>query len=69
MDESVCLLIKLYLIKLFDISLQWRYNERNSVSNHRRLDFLHVRCIHQWPVNFPHKVPEARNGGSQDMNE
>ena len=53
-------------------SSQWRHNERDSVSNHLRLDCLSgtdqrnhqssaslafVRGIHRWPVNSPHKGP------------
>ena len=49
-------------------SLQWRHNERDGVSNHRRLDGLLnsmvcsaslacVRGIHRSPVNSPHKGP------------
>ena len=56
--------------------LQWRHNEENGVSNHRRLDWLlnrlskkthqssaslaFVRGIHRWPVNYPHKGPVTR---------
>ena len=54
--------------------IQWRHNERDGVSNHRRLDcsgshqikhqisasLAFVRGIHRWPVNSPHKGPVTR---------
>ena len=61
----------LYILK----TLQWRHNERDGVSNHRRLDCLHNRLfsrrsketskfrvtgIHRWPVDSPHKGPVTR---------
>ena len=49
-------------------TLQWRQNERNGVSNHRRIRCLHqsfaslafVCGIHRWPVNSPHKRSVTR---------
>ena len=42
------------------ISLQWRYNERDGVSNHQPHDWLLNRFIHRWPVKSPHKGPVTR---------
>ena len=50
-------------------TLQWRHNENDGVSNHRRLDCLlnrllrslaFVRGIHRWSVNSLHKGPVTR---------
>ena len=54
-------------------SLQWRHDECDGVSNHRRLDCLlsqrkhqssaslaFVRGIHWWPLDSPHKGPVTR---------
>ena len=50
-------------------ALQWRHNECDSVSNHRRLDCLPNRLFrrrskktsnHRWPVDCPHKGPLTR---------
>ena len=57
------------------ISLQWRHNERDGISNHHPQPFIQgadqrkhqssmslafVRGIHRWPVNSPHKGPVTR---------
>ena len=41
------------------MALQWRHNEGDGVSNHRRLDCLHNRLlsIKVPPVDSPHKGP------------
>ena len=56
----------------FSISLQWRHNEHDGVSNHQPQDCLlnrlikasaslaFVREIHRRPVNSPHKGPVTR---------
>ena len=60
----------------YQVTLQWRHNERNGVSNHRRLDCLPNRLfkrkhqnsaslafvwgIHRSPVNSPQKGPVRR---------
>ena len=68
-----CYVCSARLWRISLIPLQWRLNERNGVSNHRRLDCL-LNCllgrrskktsklwplwgIHQWPLDFPHKEP------------
>ena len=55
-------------------TLQWRYNERDGVSNHRRLDCLLSlsradQRKHQsspWPVDSPNKGPVTRKMESVD---
>ena len=55
------------------ITLRWRHNGRDGVSNHQPHDYLHneskhessaslafVRGIHRWPVNSSHKWPVTR---------
>ena len=58
------------------VSLQWRHNERDGVSNHRRLDCLLSRLFRHrlketsnlpvtglckgWPMDSPHKGPLTR---------
>ena len=57
------------------MSLQWRHNQHEGVSNHQSHDCLFcanerkhlsfaslafVRGIHRWPVNSPHKGPVTR---------
>ena len=47
------------------ISVEWRHNERDGVSNHPRLDqssapLAFVREIHRWPVNSMYKRPVTR---------
>ena len=60
-------------VQSFCLSLEWRHNGRNSVSNHQPHDCLlnhlfrrrskkasklaFVRGIHRWPVNSLHKWP------------
>ena len=52
-------------MKLCEPALEWRHNERDGVSNHRRLHCLLNYCflweIHKWPVDSPHKGPVTRN--------
>ena len=57
------------------ITLQWRHNGNNGVSNHqprhcllnrlsrrrsKKTSLAFVRGIHRWPVNSPHKGPVTR---------
>ena len=53
------------------ITLRWRHNKRDGISNHRRLNCLlnrlfssrslaFVRKIHRLPVDSPHKGPVTR---------
>ena len=54
------------------ISLQWRHNARNGVSNHhcllkhlfrripKKTSKLRFTGIHRWPVSSPHKRPVTR---------
>ena len=37
------------------ISIQWRHNERDSVSNHRRLDYL-LNCLFRRSSKKPSKL-------------
>ena len=61
------------------ISLQWRHNERDGVSNHQPHDCLLIRLFRRrskktpklrvtdrWRVNFPHKGPVTRRMFSFD---
>ena len=55
---------------LLNNPLQWRYDERYSVSNHRRIDCLHfarywpfVRGIHRSPVDLGFSLICARTNG------
>ena len=49
----------------YPATLQWRHNERDGISHHRRkskeMSKLHgtglCKGIHRWPVNSPHKGP------------
>ena len=61
-------------LEYIGVTLQWRHNERDGVSNHRRLQgsgaderkhqsfatLAFVRGIHRWPGNSPHKRPVTR---------
>ena len=42
------------------ISLRWRHNGCDSVSNHQPHDFLLNRLFSRWPVNSLHKWPVTR---------
>ena len=58
-------------VKTICLTLQWRHNKRDGVSNHRcsgadqskyqtSASLTFMRGIHRWPVNSPHKVPVTR---------
>ena len=66
---------QVWIWRIWYISLLWRHNERDSVSNHQPHDCLpnpdqrkhkssaslaFLRGIHRWPVNSPHKGPVTR---------
>ena len=49
--------VEIYLISL---SLQWRHNECDGVSDHQRLDCLFNRLFRRRSKNSPHKGPVTR---------